>query len=398
MERWREESFIAQIATQFPRRARPRCPTFSAVTSRLTSVIFFLLANTAVSQADSFPPKSGAPYMGTASCSSSSCHGGAGEQRNQFLIWSQQDFHARSSLILTTARSAQMAQSLGTATAQEDPRCFVCHSPLRGVSQMRVIQPAQQGVSCESCHGPAEPWLRSHTRKDYTYAMRVGSGLRDLRNIYVRANACVACHQVLEQDVEAAGHPPLFFELATQIKSEPPHWREPSHGGMRLWLTGQAVALRELSWAATRDGESGPRAQGVALSWLLAKVTAADDALPRIIEQTELAALQRAADELARRAFARDFTDEDTRRVVTALCAAGNVLREGRRSGSDEVFFYRAKRIELAFEALLPVNDPSFSAEFGQLTKDVASMSGFSAAAFVQHLDTFRLKFDSQSR
>ena len=93
-------------------------------------------------------------------------------------------------------------------------------------------------------------WLRGHTRKDWTYATRVGAGMRDLRNFYVRANTCVACHQNLDADLLAAGHPELTFELDGQSVAEPKHWRdEDPWSGPRAWLVGQAVALREMSWA-----------------------------------------------------------------------------------------------------------------------------------------------------
>src|SRR5438874_7543424 len=123
-----------------------------------------------------------ARYLGSASCSSSSCHGGAGEQHNQFSIWSQRDFHTKAFLILTTARSSQMAQPLGIQNAAQSPRCTVCHSPLAAIAQSRLVpsERHEQSVACENCHGPAQPWLRSHTRPDYTYAMRVGSGMLDL--------------------------------------------------------------------------------------------------------------------------------------------------------------------------------------------------------------------------
>src|ERR1041385_6067869 len=32
-------------------------------------------------------------FLGPQSCSSSSCHGGAGENRDQYLVWSKYDFH-----------------------------------------------------------------------------------------------------------------------------------------------------------------------------------------------------------------------------------------------------------------------------------------------------------------
>jgi hypothetical protein len=86
-----------------------------------------------------------------------------------------------------------------------------------------------EGVSGGSCHGPAEAWLRSHTRSDLTHADRVASGMRDLRSLYHRANACVACHQTLEPEIVAVGrHPVLYFELDGQAHSQPKHWREPA--------------------------------------------------------------------------------------------------------------------------------------------------------------------------
>src|SRR5690242_5936565 len=35
------------------------------------------------------PPR----FLGAQGCSSSSCHGGAGEKNNQYTIWSSRDFH-----------------------------------------------------------------------------------------------------------------------------------------------------------------------------------------------------------------------------------------------------------------------------------------------------------------
>ena len=135
-------------------------------------------------------------FIGAIGCKSSSCHGGAGEKRTQYTTWLQKDFHARSYAILTNARSARIAETLGFPAAQENNRCTVCHSPFQSVAPARLMPTAHpdEGVSCESCHSAAESWLRGHTRKDWTYAMRVTAGMRDLKSFYVRANTCVACH------------------------------------------------------------------------------------------------------------------------------------------------------------------------------------------------------------
>ncbi len=219
-----------------------------------------------------------AHFVGSVGCKSSSCHGGAGEKRSQYQTWSQRDFHARSYAVLTDARSARIADTLGISPAQTSNRCTVCHSPFQSVTPVQLGPDARpdEGVSCESCHGAAETWLRGHTRKDWTYATRVSAGMRDLRSFYVRANTCVACHQNLDAEILKAGHPGLTFELDGQSVAEPKHWNDDDPlSGLRAWLVGQAIALREMSWALSKTaapiGNEVSRSNG--LAWLLAKAT-----------------------------------------------------------------------------------------------------------------------------
>src|SRR6202035_1430341 len=195
----------------------------------LSAIVFVLPCALSSSAAEGeVAPVKGGRFVGSAGCKSSSCHGGAGEKRNQYIIWSQQDFHTRSYAILTNARSARIADTLRLpAAAQESNRCTVCHSPFQSVAPARLMPTAHQdeGVSCETCHSAAGSWLRGHTRKDWNYAMRVTAGMRDLKSFYVRANTCVACHQNLDSDILKAGHPELMFELDRQSVAEPKHWR-----------------------------------------------------------------------------------------------------------------------------------------------------------------------------
>ena len=97
--------------------------------------------------------------------------------------------------------------------------------------------------------------------------------MRDLRGPYLRATACVACHQNLAPELLKAGHPDLFFELDSQSVAEPKHWKDDdSWSGLREWMTGQAVALREMSWALASDPQSdeASNARWNGLAWLCA--------------------------------------------------------------------------------------------------------------------------------
>jgi hypothetical protein len=98
-------------------------------------------------------------FLGANSCSASSCHGGGGQNQNQFLAWSVKDFHSqRPAATLTTARSKQIAAALDIKTPATDARCTACHAPLNQVPEDRRGEnfKISEGVSCESCHGPAE--------------------------------------------------------------------------------------------------------------------------------------------------------------------------------------------------------------------------------------------------
>ena len=105
---------------------------FQTVLWRLGPIALFLASGLSSPAAEvEVAPAKGGQFVGVAGCKSSSCHGGAGEKRNQYLTWSQKDFHARAYAILTNARSARMAETLGLPAAQESSRCTVCHSPFQ---------------------------------------------------------------------------------------------------------------------------------------------------------------------------------------------------------------------------------------------------------------------------
>ena len=330
-------------------------------------------------------------FLGAQSCSSSSCHGGADAKSNQNLIWSQHDPHAKSFATLITARSERIAESLNITNAAKSARCTVCHAPFATVPlelAATVLDPAE-GVSCESCHGMAKTWLRSHTRKDFSHADKVAGGMRELRNLYDRANTCVACHQNVDADILAAGHPELIFELDGQSVSEHKHWQEQTNwSGAQTWLVGQAVALREMSWVRADakvvqtelDRWSGTK-------WLISRLEKIAPGLPTFSGTNSFTIppnathLRQLSDEFARKASDLKWTPALTDNCLDALIKNPTpTARAAERVvlGLDRLCATRPKnkRIEVALNRLfLEVQSlPDFDKEkFASVLKEFAS-------------------------
>ena len=349
-------------------------------------------------------------FVGSVGCKSSSCHGGAGPKRSQYFTWSQKDFHTKAFTILLNARSQRIAESLNAGPAEASARCTVCHAPFQSVAPGQLGPDAHpnEGVSCENCHGAAGGWLRGHTRKDWTYSIRVGAGMRDLRSLYVRATACAACHQYIEPALLKAGHPDLFFELDSQSIAEPKHWKDETDAwsGLREWLTGQAVALREMSWALAGDPENDEWsvARWNGLAWLCSTATNAGAILAPIIppptspSRSDFTNMQTQADSLARRAAASNWSEDTTRSLLTAFASSDGEFSA--KAIAAPILGQRAKRLVLAIDRLANALNQNrgfklkVDAEMNQLFQDVRTLDAFDAAAFSGHLKAFRAALD----
>ena len=348
-------------------------------------------------------------FVGSVGCKSSSCHGGAGPKRSQYFTWSQKDFHTKAFAVLLNARSQRIAESLGVSPAETSARCTVCHSPFQSVGPGRLEPDAHpdEGVSCETCHGAASGWLRGHTRKDWTYNTRVGAGMRDLRSVYVRATACAACHQTLEPALLKAGHPDLFFELDSQSVAEPKHWKDDDPwSGVREWLTGQAVALREMSWALANgpQNDEWSNARWNGLAWLCATATNAAAISSPILPppnaptRSDFTNMQTQADSLARRAAVSNWSENTARNLLTALASSENEFST--KGIATSILGQRAKRLVLALHRLANALNQNrgfklkVDNELNQLFQDVRTLDSFDVTAFAAHLKAFREALD----
>jgi len=200
-----------------------------------------------------------AKYMGTGTCSSSNCHGSVHPRKssdvlqNEYYTWIKHDKHSKAYSVLRGADGRRMASLLNIKDATKETLCLKCHATY-------VPDPAQRGekfdiedgVSCESCHGPAEGWLASHPETGATHQDNLARGLADTVSLDKRAKLCLSCHygdddQWVSHDLYGAGHPRLSFELDTYGVLQPKHWvidedylkRKGPYVPLAAWLIGQ---------------------------------------------------------------------------------------------------------------------------------------------------------------
>lgn len=222
--------------------------------------------------------------VGAGSCTSSGCHAAPiadhAPWQTAYTVWSTRDPHARAHEQLR----GPLAERIVAAVAARDPgqprlpahehmACVGCHATARGPS-------AGEGVSCESCHGPAGRWLAAHTASGWrTPGNRLG--MTDLSDPFVCATMCADCHvggpptadgalREVTHDLIAAGHPRLAFELRGYKRAEPPHWKDrfaappaAAPGSVDEWAQGRLATLAsflrqvESQAEAARSGRRG---------------------------------------------------------------------------------------------------------------------------------------------
>jgi hypothetical protein len=213
--------------------------------------------------------------IGMMSCASASCHGQTvddafrtGTARQEFSLWLESDPHAGAARTLDSPEFRRILALVSSGREDGPPasevyvRCAQCHDPqgltVAGKEPAALMTaPADagtRGISCESCHGPAEQWLTEHYRHDRSKEELAALGMIDTGNPLVRARQCAACHvgddtRDMNHDMIAAGHPPLRFELSAYhdlIKRK--HWSdaeriETRHFKAMLWAAGQLATI-----------------------------------------------------------------------------------------------------------------------------------------------------------
>ncbi len=205
-------------------------------------------------------------YQGPSSCASGSCHGSPlpldvyGVKQNEYGTWLRQDRHRKAYQALFNAKSKKIARLMRlSGPPHQSQTCLGCHALSVPRAAQAIPLDLEEGISCESCHGPSGGWIAGHAEEGWTHRQSVAAGMVDLQSLPTRARVCLGCHlgdarRSVDHELIAAGHPSLIFDLATYSLAMPAHWLPPVAAdkqqrekteGPRAWMVGQAVALRE---------------------------------------------------------------------------------------------------------------------------------------------------------
>ncbi|NOZ47587.1 MAG: cytochrome C554 [Chlorobi bacterium] len=111
-------------------------------------------------------------YIGVKKCKM--CHNKE-EKGNQYKIWSE-------------SKHAHAMEALNAEEAK-DPKCLKCHSTAAGAPEDMLSDyiTVEEGVSCESCHGPGSAYKSSKIMKDREEAIKNGL-------VIPTEEVCKKCH------------------------------------------------------------------------------------------------------------------------------------------------------------------------------------------------------------
>jgi len=136
----------------------------------------------------SVPARSAVPehaYVGAEKCKM--CHN-APTKGAQFTKWTGSK-HSKAFQALAGEEAKKVAAAKGIADPQKAPECLRCHVTGHGVSAAKLTDKykAEEGVSCEACHGPGGDYWQMSVMKDAAKSKAAGMIVPD-------EATCKTCH------------------------------------------------------------------------------------------------------------------------------------------------------------------------------------------------------------
>lgn len=129
----------------------------------------------------------------------------------------------------------QIAKKLGVRRIKQESLCLTCHFTV----QQKDGKPEPiAGISCESCHGAGQDWIKVHSgysgkkadteskaEEEARWKLAESKGMIRRHSVYQLAKNCLGCHVVPQEDlVNKGGHKAgSLFELMSWSQGEVLH-------------------------------------------------------------------------------------------------------------------------------------------------------------------------------
>ena len=124
-------------------------------------------------------------YVGVSKCAT--CHKKA-KDGEQLKIW-EASAHSKAYKMLTSEEGLAKAKELGVKDPQKSEKCLTCHAPEFNKEKLWDKKfSLEDGVQCESCHGPGSEYKSNKIMKDHDLA--VANGL-----LLPTEKTCMTCHK-----------------------------------------------------------------------------------------------------------------------------------------------------------------------------------------------------------
>ena len=174
-------------------------------------------------------------------------------------------------------RNLQIGRLYGLKTSEitrGNQVCMDCHATVISGRESRDVQ---DGVGCESCHGPAGDYIEIHKEGEKSlgesrpgYQKALEAGMVKLRDLEERAQACTGCHYIVEPRLISAGHPAGTDFDWVEAMGKIRHWERPLRSageirqafGTALRRRGPVPDVPRADLAAASSASSGVASPG----------------------------------------------------------------------------------------------------------------------------------------
>lgn len=162
-----------------------------------------------------------------------------------------------------------------------DSLCMDCHGTTASSRRGREVQ---DGVSCQSCHGPAADYLEPHQEGDKAlgkerpgWRKALQLGMVDLRDLERRIANCASCHYVTDPRLISSGHPTgAAFDLPGGM-AKVRHWQKAVEPPASLQTAWRAQLAKRGPIPEVRLARLAPRSGTTASSGAPSAGVGADD-------------------------------------------------------------------------------------------------------------------------